>query len=119
MAPQFLGGNMVLDLDNLATLTAWPPPTRERVTLMLHFIAVPPAMECVSVTKEGCENLRNSNVFKVVTSHGPIYSFDTNHPRHEIPVAGRTFVVTLKEINNVDIAGLSHPFEVVFGISEK
>jgi hypothetical protein len=119
MAPSFLGGNMLLNLDNIATLTAWPPPTRDRVTLMLDFIATPVVMKCLSESKDGCDNFHGSNLFKLVTSRGPTYSFDAKHVRQEIPVEGRTFTVTLKEINNIEIQGVADPFELVFGISEK
>jgi hypothetical protein len=119
MAPSFLGGNMLLNLDNIATLTAWPPPTRDRVTLMLDFIATPVVMKGLSESKDGCDNFHGSNLFKLVTSRGPTYSFDAKHVRQEIPVEGRTFTVTLKEINNIEIQGVADPFELVFGISEK
>jgi len=76
-------------------------------------------MNCVSATKGGCDNFHGSNIFKWVTGHGPIYSFGAQHVRQEIPVGGRTFIVTLKEINNVEIPDVADPFELVFGISEK
>jgi hypothetical protein len=41
VAPRFLGGNDVLDLDNVATLTLFPLVTRDRVILSLDELRIP------------------------------------------------------------------------------
>ena len=103
-APDFLGGHKTLNLDNAATLTA-------RVALSGSIIMV---LDDVAVPV-----IRGSNLFKLSTSNNPQYVFDGKQIRHEIQVGGRTFVVKLKEINNLKIPEVANPVEYVFGISEK
>ena len=47
-----------------------------------------------------------------------LFDADRNN-RKEITVAGRCFVVTLLQINKLQIANVANPIEYVFGISEK
>jgi hypothetical protein len=50
---------------------------------------------------------------------GSRYVFDMVHNRREISVSGRTFIVTLLEINKLSVPNVAAPLEYVFGISEK
>jgi hypothetical protein len=103
LAPEFLGGHNTLNLDNIATLTArWA----DHIIMILDDVAAVPVIQ-------------GSNVFKMSTSNNPTYRFDGKQVRHEIEVGGRTFIVTLKTINNINIPEVANPREYVFGISEK
>jgi hypothetical protein len=77
----------------------------DSITLVLDDVAIPV--------------IKGSNLFKFSTSNNPAYVFDGKQIRHEIQVGGRTFIVTLKDINNLKIPEVANPVEYVFGISEK
>jgi len=51
---------------------------------------------------------------------GKDFTFDVaQHRRQEIEVAGRSFMVTLFDIKQLDVPGVANALEYVFGISEK
>jgi len=110
--PPTLGGNDVLKLGNLAILRLGMPYSLEMVTL--HLDATPmrlPDGKNEKITVEGL----------TITKGGTTkYTFDTaKNKRHEIVVAGRTYIVTLLESKKLDIPKVSNAKEWVFGITEK
>ena len=110
--PTSLGGNDVLRLGTLATLRRRAPYSLEMVTLVLD--AVPMHLPGRADDKITVEDL------SVTTGHLVTYVFDTaENKRHEISVAGRTYIVTLLESKKLDTPNHSNPIEWVFGITEK
>jgi hypothetical protein len=58
--------------------------------------------------------------FTITKGSATAYTFDTaKNRRHEIAVAGRTYVVTLLEAKELDTPHVANPIEYVFGITEK
>jgi hypothetical protein len=111
--PPSLGGVDYLNLDNIARLKLYVPYSREYVTLLLDIIPTDmPSRSGSGIAVEGAQIYDQSL--------GVTYVFDKGaQKRHEITVAGRKFVVTLLQINQLDVPNVANPLEYVFGISEK
>jgi hypothetical protein len=111
--PPFMGGNMTLTLDNVATLRLHLPYSMQMLTLLLD--VVPMDMRVVHN-----ENIQVQGAQGYFHSGAATYTFDAQQrKRQEITVADRTFIVTLLKIGRLDISGVANPIEYVFGISEK
>jgi hypothetical protein len=111
--PPSLGGVDYLNLDNIARLRLYVPYSKEYVTLLLDIIPTDlPSRSGSGISVEGAQ-IYNQSL-------GVPYVFDKGtQKRHEITVAGRTFVVTLLQIKQLDVPNVAKPLEYVFGISEK
>ncbi|MBU4142797.1 hypothetical protein KJ590_02230 [Patescibacteria group bacterium] len=110
--PPSLGGNDILNLDNLATLKLHVPYNENSLTLLLNVIPTEmPTVKNESFTAEGIK-IYNQN-------SGQSYFFNTiQNKSHKIQIENRFFVVSLKEIKKLDIKNVSNPLEFIFGISE-
>jgi hypothetical protein len=111
--PPFLGGNMTLRLDNVATLRLHAPYSMQLATMILDVVPMDLAVQhSPNVSVDGAQGYFHSD--------SVTYVFDVNqNKRKEIVAAGRTFIVTLLEVKKIDRADVSNPIEYVFGISEK
>jgi len=114
MLPSSMGGNNTLNLDNVATLRVGLSLTN-RSDIITLFVDTPaisfPAKRTPAMSIEGAE---------LSTHLGKEYGFDMGkNQRQEIVVAGRTFIVTLLEIKQLDTPGVAAPIEYVFGITDK
>jgi hypothetical protein len=111
--PPSLGGIDYLNLDNVARLKLYVPYSANSVTLLLDIVPTSPIVRTSpNVVVEGAQ-IYNQSL-------GVQYVFDTgDNKRHEIAVGGRTFVVTLLQINRLGIPNVGNPLEYVFGISER
>jgi hypothetical protein len=111
--PPSLGGNDVLNLNNLATLKLHVPYSEQGVTLLLD--VVPEEHPPVKNENFSVEGIRIYN-----HASGEKFFFDKEeNKRKEITIGDRTFVVTLLKIKKLDFKNVAEPFEFVFGISEK
>ena len=110
--PPSLGGNHVLKLGNLATLRLHAPYSLGMTTLVLDAAPITlPDHRDETMAIEGLAITKGSRT---------AYTFDTTkNKRHEINVAGRTYIVTLMESKRLDVPGVGNPIEYVFGITEK
>jgi hypothetical protein len=113
VAPPFLGGNMTLRLDNVATLGLHVPYSMQSAPLILDVVPMDLAVEhSPNVSVDGAQGYFHSGSAN--------YVFDVQkNKRHDITVAGRTFIVTLQQVKKMDLPGVANPIEYVFGISEK
>ena len=97
-----------MNLDNVATLRLYVPDAIDLATLILDTIPM---------------RFPDQGSFKdveIYTHLGPQYVFDNgDNKRHEIMVAGRTFVVTLLAIRKLYVPNVGNPIEYTFGISDK
>ena len=133
--PPSLGGRDVLNLDNLATLRLLTPLEAGKITLLLDVVqyvttqetppveAAPPTIEelpdgnfrvDISETLDMSESL---SVLAYSPEQKYVFDMDDNK-RHEIPVGGRTFVVTLRKIQKLTTEGVNDTVEYEFGIAE-
>ena len=111
--PPSLGGVNFLNLDNIAMLRLHVPYSLQSVTLILDIVP----MSIIPQTSPGV-TVEGAQIYD--QSQGTQYIFDTGlNKRHEISVSGRTFVVTLLQINQLSVPKVANPIEYVFGISEK
>jgi len=111
--PSFLGGIDNLNLDNLARLKLHIPYSLSEVNLILDVIP-----RTADVKTSPGVSVTDAQIYD--HTRGAIFHFDTGKDkRHEIRIAGRTFVVTLLQIKRLDVAPVANPLEFVFGISEK
>lgn len=110
--PAFLGGNDLLRLGNLATLKLGVPYSLEMVTMVLD--ATP-----IRLPGSSDEAVEIDGVTLTLGSKAQFVFDVKQNQRHEITVAGRTYLVTLLETKKLDIANVGAPYEFVFGITEK
>jgi hypothetical protein len=110
--PPSLGGNEVLTLDNVATLRLFMPHSTSMITLILDIVPV-------KLPDQHTDKLSIEGMTFSTSPQGSQYVFDMVQNRREISVAGRTFIVTLLEINKLSVPNVAAPIEYVFGISEK
>ena len=110
--PTSLGGNDVLRLGTLATLRRGAPYSLGMITLELDTVAMRyPSRADGKIAVEDLTVTKGSRA---------TYVFDAaENKRHEISVAGRTYIVTLLESKRLDTPGVNKPIEWVFGITEK
>jgi hypothetical protein len=110
--PPSRGGNETLRLDSIATMTLFEN-SLTAITLALDStpislqLPLPPNAPIVVEAP-------------TLTVLGKRFTFDVaKNKRHEVEVQGRSFIVTLLEIRQLDVSGATNPIEYVFGISEK
>ncbi len=111
--PTGLGGNRLLNLDNVATLRLRPPYSLNNATLILDVVS-----QTLPDYHSKTTDIIDFQYYNQST--GTHYIFDTGeHKRHEIRVGGRVFIVTLFKIIKLDIANTPEALEYQFGISER
>jgi hypothetical protein len=111
--PPSLGGNDLLNLDNVAKLKLHVPFSMDSVTTLLDVVVTNlPDQHTDNFSVEGTQYYNQTS--------GTQYIFDTtDNKRHEIAVGGRLFTVTLYSINKLNIPNVPVAIEYQFGISEK
>lgn len=111
--PPSLGGNDVLNLDNLGTLKLHVPYSLTSITLLLDVVPTTlPDKHDENITVEGAQFYNQSL--------GTQYVFNiTDSKRHEIEIAGRIFVITLLKISKLNVPSVPGAIEYQFGIAEK
>jgi hypothetical protein len=107
--PPGMVGKEKINLDNLAVLRLSMPSNGDVVTLIVAPVVT--NIPANSGTLGG----------QVFTGYSQTLTFDRfKNKRHEVPIEGRTFIVTLLEINQIsEPAYLAWSKEYVFGVSEK
>jgi hypothetical protein len=107
-----MGGNMTLSLANIATLQLGPSASLDHCDLLLGPSIHYPNKE---TNEMSVRDMR-------VVPFEKYYAFNLkDKQRQEVVVTGRTFIVTLLEIDKLNaVPGLSWtPIQYKFGISEK
>jgi hypothetical protein len=111
--PSDMGGNMVLNLDNVGTLRLHAPYSSEKITMLLDVVPI-------SAPNQHLPGVEFRDIETYNQSTGTQYTFDTDKDRrHEVKVANRTFLVTLMRIKKLDVPNVPVAIEYQFGISEK
>ena len=106
-----MGGRDYLNLDNLAMLRFVSPYTKYSITLIFD-----PAVNGAPDQNNKRFQIEGARIY---TGYNGSYMFDMHdYKRREFSVNGRTFIVTLLEINILP-ANAPTPWEYMFGITEK
>jgi transposase-like protein len=110
--PPFLGGNMALQLDNVATLHLTGHST-QKITLGLDTVPVDMRVKFdpAKIQVAGAQFFSVGNQQFVFDVHA--------NKRREIEVSGRTFIVTLIQVKRNQTVNVANALEWVFGVSEK
>jgi hypothetical protein len=111
-ASDIASGNETLRLDNVATMRLAPEYSLTSISLWLD--AAPVSLKFPAIPGLQIEQPQ-------LTVHPKQkFTFDVaKNKRQEVAVAGRIFVITLFDIKQLDVPGVTNPIEYVFGISEK
>lgn len=110
-APTSLGGRSVIDLDGIATLRLMPPYSRTSVTVALDMVPIkhPNRIE---------PDAQITDVHLYI-GQSKRFFFDTDHnKRHTMEAGGKIFIVTLREIELLQIEGVANPLRFRFAVKE-
>lgn len=111
MLPEFLGGISKADLDGVATLRIKGPYSEQTATLALDLIPV----------KHPDQIQPDVEIRDIYIHTGPTkeYFFDTQHSKRQaLDVGGKVFIVTLREIEILEVPGVAKPLRFEFMVKE-